>query len=59
MKTFKEFIEEYKVGDKVTYHNIKTKRKKTNKVRKVYKDQHGQTKYEMDNGKIVYHSDLD
>jgi len=59
MKTYKKFIEAYKVGDKITYRNIKSKRNKTRAVRSVTKDKHGQTVYTVDGGRNVYHSDLD
>ena len=48
----------YKVGDKITYYSIRSKRNRTNKVKQVMK-KNGQIAYEMDNGNIVYQSDLE
>jgi len=50
--------EERKPGDKVKYRNIKTKRNKTGKIRAVKKTDHG-TKYELDNGAMVYDQDIE
>ena len=55
---YKSLEEEKKVGDKVKYRNIKSKRSKSGTVRKV-DTKNGQKRYELDGGKMVYDSDLE
>ena len=47
-----------KVGDKITYRSIQSKRKRTSKITKIEKTKSG-WRYEMGNGNFVYHADLD
>jgi len=47
-----------KVGDKVTYRSIRTKKKRTSTIKKVEKTKAG-WRYEMSNTNFVYHADLD
>jgi len=51
--------EDKKVGDTIKSRNIKSKRSRSEKVRSVSKDQHGQNKYELDSGRIVYDQDIE
>jgi hypothetical protein len=44
---------EYKIGDKVTYYNMLTKRNKTQRIRKIEGE-----KIELENGQIIYPEDI-
>lgn len=58
-QNYQRMVDEDKVvGDSVKYRNIKSKRDKTGKVRNVSTGKGG-TKYELDNGAMVYDSDLE
>jgi len=47
-----------KIGDTVKYRNIRTKKVKSGKIKKVEKTKNDY-RYELDNSQFVYHSDLE
>jgi hypothetical protein len=51
-------LDEAKIGDKIKFRNIRTKRMKTGIVKKV-DIKNGQKRYEVEGGKLIYDQDLE